>query len=70
MADRKEFQQTLGEMGVGLPYHVGYFPGGCYSYVDSKDALGLELSINNQGDYRALFDGLLQGTIKPLDEIK
>lgn len=68
--DRKGFQQTLAEIGVGLPYHIGYFPGGSYSYVDSKDALGLELSVNNQGDYRSLFDGLLQGTANPLDELK
>jgi catechol 2,3-dioxygenase-like lactoylglutathione lyase family enzyme len=68
--DRKEFQQTLSEIGVGLPYHIGYFPGGSYSYVGSKEQLGLELSVNNQSDYNSLFKGLLDGTVHPLDEMK
>lgn len=68
--DRKGFQQTLSQIGVGLPYHVGYFPGGSYSYVDAKESLGLELSVNNQADYSALFQGLLDGTLDPMDELK
>jgi len=68
--DRKVFQQTLSGIGVGLPYHIGYFPGGSYSYVDSKAQLGLELSVNNLADYGALFQGLLDGSRKPLDEMK
>jgi len=68
--DRKEFQQTLSAIGVGLPYHIGYFPGGSYSYVDSKEQLGLELSVNNLADYAALFQSLLDGSRKPLDEMK
>ena len=68
--DRKGFQQTLSEIGVGLPYHIGYFPGGSYSYVAAKDQLGLELSVNNQADYQELFKSLLDGTANPLDEVK
>lgn len=68
--DQKGFQQTLSEIGVGLPYHIGYFPGGSYSYVDSKEQLGLELSVNNQADYGVLFKGLLDGAVNPLDEMK
>ena len=68
--DRKGFQQTLSEMGVGLPYHIGYFPGGSYSYVASKEQLGLELSVNHQADYQELFKGLLDGTAAPMDELK
>ncbi|MCB9418498.1 MAG: VOC family protein [Ardenticatenaceae bacterium] len=68
--DRKVFQQTLTEIGVGLPYHIGYFPQGSYSYVDAKAQLGLELSVNYLGDYQELFDGLLNGTAVPLDELK
>ena len=68
--DRKGFQNTLSEIGVGLPYHIGYFPGGSYSYVDAKESLGLELSVNNQADYNALFKGLLDGTVNPMDELK
>ncbi len=68
--ERKIFQQTLSEIGVGLPYHIGYFPGGSYSYVDAKEQLGLELSVNNQADYLELFNGLLNGTVQPMDELK
>jgi len=68
--DRKVFQQTLAEIGVGRPYHIGYFPQGSYSYVDAKEQLGIELSVNNQADYRELFDQLLNGLVAPLDELK
>jgi catechol 2,3-dioxygenase-like lactoylglutathione lyase family enzyme len=68
--DRKVFQQTLAGIGVPLPYHIGYFPGGSYSYVDSKEQLGLELSVNHQADYSQLFQALLNGTALPLDELK
>ncbi len=68
--DRKVFQQTLSDIGVGMPYHIGYFPGGSYSYVDSKEQLGLELSVNNQADYTDLIRGLLDGTATPMDELK
>ena len=68
--DRKVFQQTLSDIGVELPYHIGYHPNGSYSYVDSKEQLGLELSVNNQADYAEVFKGLLAGTAIPLDELK
>lgn len=68
--DRKVFQQTLSEIGVGLPYHIGYFPQGSYSYVDAKEQLGIELSVNNTGDYSELFQALLDGSAIPLDELK
>jgi methylmalonyl-CoA/ethylmalonyl-CoA epimerase len=68
--ERKIFQQTLSDIGVGLPYHIGYHPNGSYSYVDSKEQLGLELSVNNQGDYLELFNGLVNGTATPMEELK
>jgi len=68
--DRVLFQQTLSEIGVGLPYHIGYFPQGSYSYVDSKEQLGLELSVNNISDDGELFKNLLDGSAQPLRELK
>jgi catechol 2,3-dioxygenase-like lactoylglutathione lyase family enzyme len=68
--DRKEFQQRLSSIDVNLPYHIGYFPGGSYSYVDSKEQLGLELSVNTQVDYTVLIQELLNGTALPLDELR
>jgi methylmalonyl-CoA/ethylmalonyl-CoA epimerase len=68
--DRKVFQQTLSDLGVDVPYHIGYHPNGSYSYVDAKEQLGLELSVNNQADHAALIQKLLNGTALPLDELQ
>jgi methylmalonyl-CoA/ethylmalonyl-CoA epimerase len=68
--DRKVFQKRLSEIGVDLPYHIGYYPGGSYSYVDSREQLGLELSVNNQADYTDLIQQLLKGMTLPLDELR
>jgi len=67
--DRKVFQKRLSDIGVNLPYHIGYHPNGSYSYVDSKEQLGLELSVNNQPDNTNLIQELLNGTTLPLDEL-
>ncbi len=67
--DRKGFQKKLSDIGVNLPYHIGYHSGGSYSYVDSKEQLGLELSVNNEADYSELMQNLLDGKASPLDEI-
>lgn len=68
--NRKVFQQTLTEIGVELPYHIGYFMGGSYSYVDAKEQLGLELSVNTLADPGQIFQNLLIGSTQPLDELK
>jgi hypothetical protein len=68
--ERKAFQQTLSGIGVGLPYHVGYYPEGSYSYVDSSKQLGLDLSANHSADYGPFLAGLLAGSVAPFDEIK
>ena len=68
--DRKVFQQTLTDIGVELPYHIGYFPGGSYSYVNSSEQLGLELSVNNQADNADLIQKLLNDLALPLDELR
>lgn len=67
---RKDFQQALSAIGVGLPYHVGYFQDGSYSYVDSSKQLGLELSVNHRADYRPLLQGLLDGSLAPFDDLR
>ncbi len=68
--NRKAFQQTLKAIGVSMPYHVGYFPDGSYSYVESRQQLGLELSVNTSGDYQELIKDLLDGTAVPMDEMR
>ena len=36
----------------------------------AKEHLGIELSVNNNSDISGLFQALLGGTAKPLDELK
>ena len=40
-----------------------------YSNVDAKEQLGIELSVNHDGDYSGLFQALLNGSTIPLDEL-
>ena len=68
--DRNVFQHRLADIGVDLPYHIGYYPNGSYSYVDSRDQLGVELSVNNQADYTDVIQKLLNGMRLPLDELR
>ncbi len=70
VADRKGFQDVLTDIGVGLPYHIGYFPQGSYSYVAATEQLGLELSVNDLVDDGALFRQLQAGMAAPLAELK
>lgn len=70
VAERRDFQRALTEIGVGLPYHVGYYPEGSYSYVDSLKQLGMELSVNHRADYGPILAGLMAGSVLPCDEIK
>lgn len=68
--DRVAVQQDLTRIGVDLPYHVGYCPGGSYSYVDSRAQLGLELSLNHDADMAALMQAVSRGEHTPGDEWK
>ncbi|MEY4748367.1 MAG: hypothetical protein RIQ60_581 [Pseudomonadota bacterium] len=68
--DRRALHDDLAAIGVGLPYHVGYWPGGSYSYVDATQQLGLELSINHNADMTALMQDLLSGRAQAFDELK
>jgi len=55
---------------VDIPYHNGYFPNGSHSYVNAKEQLGIELSVNNADDYTELFQALLNGSASSLAELK
>ncbi|MEY4753172.1 MAG: hypothetical protein RJA44_847 [Pseudomonadota bacterium] len=70
VGERRIFQQKLAELGVGLPYHVGYFAQGSYSYVDSRAQLGLELSVNHSADHEQLMLDLLSGAVRPFDDMR
>jgi hypothetical protein len=68
--ERKVFQQTLSEIGVGMLYHIGYFPQGSYSYVDARKQIGLELSVNTATKDQKIFDDLTTSSAKPMDELR
>ena len=70
VTNRNDFQRRLTDIGVDLPYHIGYHPGGSYSYVDSREQLGVELSVNHQADNTDVIQKLLNGMSLPLDELR
>jgi catechol 2,3-dioxygenase-like lactoylglutathione lyase family enzyme len=43
--DRKKAQDTLKETGASAPYHIGYWPGGTYAFVDTAEQCGVEINI-------------------------
>lgn len=58
--DRKEAYNAIGQAcGVDKPYHEGFYPSGCYTFVDTTAALGVELNIKNQEDNTAQIAALV-----------
>jgi catechol 2,3-dioxygenase-like lactoylglutathione lyase family enzyme len=51
--DRKKAQDTLKATGAPMPYHIGYWPGGTYSFIDSVPQLGVEINIKTNDDNTA-----------------
>jgi catechol 2,3-dioxygenase-like lactoylglutathione lyase family enzyme len=58
--DRKKAQDELRAIGAPAPYHIGYWPGGTYSFTGSADQLGVEINIKTDDDNRAKKERLLQ----------
>jgi catechol 2,3-dioxygenase-like lactoylglutathione lyase family enzyme len=48
--DRKKAQDELKAIGAPKPYHIGYWPGGTYSFTDSVSELGLDINIKTDDD--------------------
>ncbi|MDR3337765.1 MAG: VOC family protein [Treponema sp.] len=48
--DRKKAQDTLKEIGAPAPYHIGYWPGGTYAFVDTAPQCGVEINIKTDVD--------------------
>jgi catechol 2,3-dioxygenase-like lactoylglutathione lyase family enzyme len=51
--DRKKAQDELQAVGAPKPYHIGYWPGGTYSFTDSAAQLGVEVNIKTDDDNTA-----------------
>jgi catechol 2,3-dioxygenase-like lactoylglutathione lyase family enzyme len=51
--DRKKAQDELRALGAPAPYHIGYWPGGTYSFTDSAAQLGVEINIKTNDDNAA-----------------
>ena len=58
--DRDEALNTLAEMGISEPYHIGYYPGQTYSFYDTKALLGMEVNIKYNVDNVARIASLLK----------
>jgi catechol 2,3-dioxygenase-like lactoylglutathione lyase family enzyme len=57
--DRKKAMKSLEEIGAPKPYHIGYWPGGTYSFTDSVKELGVEVNIKTDDDNTKKHDKLL-----------
>jgi catechol 2,3-dioxygenase-like lactoylglutathione lyase family enzyme len=57
--DRKKAQDPLKATGAPPPYHIGYWPGGTYSFIDSLPQLGVEINIKTDDDNTAKIAKLL-----------
>jgi catechol 2,3-dioxygenase-like lactoylglutathione lyase family enzyme len=58
--DRKKAQDELKALGAPAPYHIGYFPGGTYSFTDSVAELGVEINIKTDDDNTGKKEELLK----------
>jgi catechol 2,3-dioxygenase-like lactoylglutathione lyase family enzyme len=58
--DRGKAQAELRAVGAPAPYHIGYWPGGTYSFIDSTDQLGVEINIKTDDDNRVKKERLLR----------
>jgi catechol 2,3-dioxygenase-like lactoylglutathione lyase family enzyme len=57
--DRKKAQGELKAIGAPPPYHIGYWPGGTYSFTNSVPQLGVEVNIKTDDDNTAKKERLL-----------
>jgi len=51
--DRKKAQDSLKAAGAPSPYHIGYWPGGTYAFIDSAPQIGVEINIKTEDDNTA-----------------
>jgi catechol 2,3-dioxygenase-like lactoylglutathione lyase family enzyme len=51
--DRRKAQDALKSVGAPAPYHIGYWPGGTYSFTNSTPQLGVEINIKTDDDNTA-----------------
>jgi len=68
--DRSAVYSRLQSLGAPSPYHVGYYPGGAYSFVDTLAQLGLEINIKDEFDYTSKIKELLASPNAPLTSDK
>jgi catechol 2,3-dioxygenase-like lactoylglutathione lyase family enzyme len=57
--DRKRAQDALKSIGAPPAYHIGYWPGGTYSFTNSAPQLGVEVNIKTDDDNTAKKEKLL-----------
>ncbi len=67
--NRAEAYEVLKQIGANGPYHVGYYPSGAYSFVDTKEALGVELNIKDKADYTDHIKDLLKNPGQELEKL-
>jgi hypothetical protein len=56
--DSKEAFRAITEVGGPLPFHIGFYPGGTYTFIDTTEQLGIPINIKEDCDNTALIDYL------------
>ena len=56
--DRRKAFDELKAIGAPQAYHIGYWPGGTYSFTDSRNWLGVEINIKTDDDNEAKISDL------------
>lgn len=64
----KEAFAALKEVGVPAPFHIGYYPGGTYTFIESSEQLGIPINIKFDHDNKEITEYLLKHPDKVLTE--
>ena len=67
--DRKAAQRELKAIGAPPAYHIGYWPGGTYSFTNSVPQLGVEINIKTDDDNTVKKAKLLGDPNAHLDDV-
>ena len=61
--DSKEAFAALKEVGVPAPFHIGYYPAGTYTFIDSAKQLGIPINIKFDNDTTKIAEYVIKGEI-------
>ena len=64
--DSKEAFRAIVDAGGPAPFHIGFYPGGTYTFIDTAEQLGIPINIKEDCNNVPLIDFLLKHPEKTL----